>query len=120
MLRVRSCSSAQANSRRTVSRMWRNDVPSSARRRLIVRRLTASARATISGVTVASPRFFTRICRTRPLSGPLTIVLALGQHFVETTADDRRNASSAPNMGRAASAALRIIEVEPAAKRTAA
>ena len=33
-LRLRSCSSAQANSRRTSSRMPRNDVPSSASRRL--------------------------------------------------------------------------------------
>ena len=43
-LRLRSCSSAQANSRRTSSRMPRNDVPSSASRRLNVRPLTVRAR----------------------------------------------------------------------------
>ena len=98
--------------------MLRNDVPSSAKRRLSVRRLTATDLATVCGVRAVSPRCSTSICRTRTLSGPESC----RSRSVNTLSSRRRtiedSASSAACMERVASVALKIIEFEPASKRT--
>ena len=118
MLRLRSCSKARAKSPRTSSRIWRNDARSSARRRVSVRRLTASAVATASSVRTDCPRCSTSMWRTRVLMAP-----ALDRSRAPSAFSSRRwiipaSAASASRIGRAASAALRLIELEPAAKRT--
>ncbi len=118
MLRLRSCNKAHPNSRRTSSRMLRNDAPSSARRRLRVRRLTASALATVAGVGVVSPRCSTIMCRTRPLSAPEPCRSRSANALSSRRRTIKDRASSAACRGRAASTALKIIEFEPALKRT--
>jgi hypothetical protein len=103
---------------RTSSRMWRNDVPSSASRRLSVRLLTVRARATADGVNVVPPRCSTIRRRTRPPNGPASCRSRSTSAFSSRRRRTDVNASSAPSIGRAASDMLRIIEVEPAPKRT--
>ena len=90
----------------------------SARRRVSVRRLTASVLATASSVRGDCPRCSTTIRRTRVLMAP-----ALDRSRSPSAFSSRRriipaSAASASRIGRAPSAALRLIELEPASKRT--
>ena len=90
MLRLRSCSKARAKSLRTSSRIWRNDARSSARRRVSVRRLTASAVATASSVRTDCPRCSTSMRRTRVLMAPALDRSRASQRVLEPAADNRR------------------------------
>jgi hypothetical protein len=89
MLRLRSCK-ARAKSRRTSSRIWRNNARSSARRRVSVRRLTASAVATASSVRTDCPRCSTSMGRTRVLMAPVRDRSRSPRAFLEPPANNPR------------------------------